>query len=193
MTSLRPPRQLKTARTMLRPVTRDDAMAIFNGYASSPTATRYMVWPRSSAPDPGSVAERSEQGWATGSAFPWAVILQATGEFLGVIELRVNPPKADLGYIFCEFCEPFWGKGFASEVVKCVVDWTLAQPGIFRVWATCHPDNAASIRVLNKAGLTFEARLENWEARPQLGLPAGPSLVYAKLKPVVGRVDLPRC
>jgi [ribosomal protein S5]-alanine N-acetyltransferase len=86
---------------MLRPVTRDDAAAIFNGYASSPTATKFMVWPRSTAPDPAGVAERSEQGWATGSAYPWAVILQSTGEFLGVIELRLNPPKADLGYIFC--------------------------------------------------------------------------------------------
>jgi RimJ/RimL family protein N-acetyltransferase len=183
MTSLRPPQHLETARTLLRPVTRDDAAAIFNGYASSHAATRYMVWPRAKAPDPASVAERSEQGWASGNAFPWAVILHATGEFLGVIELRINPPKADLGYIFCE---PFWGRGFASEVVKCVVDWAFGQPEIFRVWATCHPGNAASIRVLNKAGLRFEARLENWEARPQLGLQAGPSMVYAKVKPVGG-------
>jgi RimJ/RimL family protein N-acetyltransferase len=175
---------LRTARTKLRPVTQDDAAAIFNGYASSPAATRYMVWPRSMAPDPASVAMRSEEGWATGTSFPWAVTLQSTGEFLGVIELRLNPPKADLGYIFCE---PFWGKGFATEVVTCVVDWAFGQPEIFRVWATCHPDNAASIRVLNKAGLTFEARLENWEARPQLGLPAGPSMVYAKIKPIVAR------
>jgi RimJ/RimL family protein N-acetyltransferase len=114
--------------------------------------------------------------------------LQPTEEFLGVIELRLNPPKADLGYIFCE---PFWGRGFASEVVKCVVDWAFSQPEIFRVWATCHPDNAASIRVLNKAGLSLEARLENWEPRPQLGLLAGPSLVYARIKPTVDSKDLP--
>ena len=189
MNAPQPPQHLKTARTMLRPVTRDDAAAIFSGYASSPAATRYMVWPRSTAPDPAGVAERGEQGWATGSAFPWAVILQSTGEFLGVIELRINPPKADFGYIFCE---PFWGQGFASEVVKCVVDWAFAQPEIFRVWATCHPDNAPSVRVLTKAGLSLEARLENWEARPQLGLLAGPSMVYARIKPVVGRLDLPR-
>ena len=75
---------------------RDDAAAIFNGYASSLAATKYMVWPRATAPDPASAAARSQQGWASGNAFPWAVILQATGEFLGVIELRINPPNADL-------------------------------------------------------------------------------------------------
>ena len=73
-----------------------------------------------------------------------------------------------------------------AKLSKCVADWAFGQPEIFRVWATCHPDNAASIRVLNKAGLRFEARLENWEARPQPGLPAGPSMVYAKVEPVVG-------
>jgi len=69
-------------------------------------------------------------------------------------------------------------------VVRCVVDWAYAQPEIFRVWATCHPDNLASIRVLEKAGLLQEGRLENWEARPQLGLLAGPSLVFAKIRPL---------
>jgi [ribosomal protein S5]-alanine N-acetyltransferase len=31
--------------------------------------------------------------------------------------------------------------------------------GAHRVEATCHPENAASARVLEKAGLTFEGRL----------------------------------
>ncbi len=105
---------------------------------------------------------------------------KTTGAFLGAVELWVNPPKADFGYIFCE---RFWGQGFATEAVKPVVDWALAQPEIFRVWATCHPDNAGSANVLRKAGLTFEARLENWEARPQLGELAGASLAFAKTKP----------
>src|SRR5207244_3368349 len=156
--------------TFLRPVTSDDAENIFNGYASSHNATRYMVWPRLTSLADGGLATRSAASWQNGTAYPWAVIQQSTDQFLGVIELRINPPKADFGYIFCE---EFWGRGFATEVVQCVVDWTLTQPEIFRVWATCDPDNTASARVLAKAGLKLEARLENWEARPQRGLPAG--------------------
>jgi RimJ/RimL family protein N-acetyltransferase len=64
-----------------------------------------------------------------------------------------------------------------------VVAWAIAQPAIFRVWATCHPDNAASASVLRKAGLSHEARLVNWEARSQLGEVAGPSDCYALIKP----------
>jgi len=50
---------------------------------------------------------------------------------------------------------------------------------VHRVWATCHPDNGASIRVLEKAGLCFESKLRNWETRPNLGEAAGDSLVYS--------------
>lgn len=157
-------------------MTSDDAENIFNGYANSLAATRYMVWPRQTSLADGGLATRSASCWQNGPAYPWAVIQRSTDQFLGVIELRINP-KADFGYIFCE---EFWGAGFATEVVQCVVDWTLAQPEIFRVWATCSPDNTASARVLAKVGLKLEARLENWEARPQLGLLAGPSLVYGK-------------
>ena len=92
---------------------------------------------------------------------------------------RAAPPKADFGYVLGE---PSWGRGFATEAAKAVADWTVGQPSIFRLWATCHPDNLASARVLTKAGLVREATLMNWEARPQLGEAAGPSLMFARLK-----------
>jgi ribosomal-protein-alanine N-acetyltransferase len=129
-------------------------------------------------------AERCVHCWEDGSAYPWAVMQRTTGEFLGCVELRVRPPQADFGYIFCE---PFWGRGFASEAVQPIVDWAFEQPTIYRVWATCCPENIGSARVLSKTGLKPEATLENWEARPQLGKAAGPSLMYAKIKPVTPR------
>ena len=70
-----------------------------------------------------------------------------------------------------------------SEAASAVVSWAMAQPEIYRVWATCHPDNIASARVLEKAGLTFEGRLSRWEARPNLGEEAGDCLVYSATRP----------
>ena len=165
---------------LLRPIMRADALSIF-GYASSEAATRFMNFPRHTSLDESArFSERCVRCWEDGSAYPWAVVLRATGAFLGSIELRVNPPRADFGYVFSE---PFWGNGYATEAAKTVVDWALGQPELFRVWATCCPDNVGSARVLSKAGLMLEARLDNWEARPQRGERAGPSLMYAKTKP----------
>ena len=126
-----------------------------------------------------SFAARCERCWRDGSAYPWAVIARHSDDFLGVVELRMHPPKADFGYVFCP---QYWGQGFASEAVKAIVDWAFSQSEIYRVWATCHPENIASVRVLQKAGLQFETRLENREPRPQLGETAGPSLVYVRTK-----------
>jgi RimJ/RimL family protein N-acetyltransferase len=78
-----------------------------------------------------------------------------------------------------------------SEAASAVVTWAITQPTIHRVWAACAPDNIASARVLEKAGLRREGRLACWEARPNLGLPAGDSLVYALTRPVHGKSAAP--
>lgn len=178
---MRPPDEILTERLRLRPVRRTDAEAIFRTYAGLPAPTRFMTFEtHRDVTDSLAFAQRCEDGWTSGAAFPWAVTDQASGTLMGVIELRLAPPKADFGYIFGD---AFWGRGFAGEAARAVVDWTIDQPGIFRVWATCHPDNAGSAGVLRKAGLGLEARLANWETRPQLGEIAGPSDCYARIRP----------
>ena len=177
---MRPPEVFEGSRVMLRPLGRADADAIFHGYASLEAPTRHMNFKRHDSIDQSlQFADRCQNCWLDGSAFPWAIVQRQTGQFLGCIEVRPDPPKADIGYILCE---QFWGHGFATEAARIVVDWIFNQPSIFRVWATCSPDNISSARVLEKSGLVFEARLEAWEARPQLMEPAGPSLVYSKIK-----------
>jgi RimJ/RimL family protein N-acetyltransferase len=178
--SLRAPETLTTARLALRPIVVADAAAIF-AYASDPDATRFMNWPCHRAlAESDAYARRCVKCWQDGSAFPWAIVRRETGDFVGAIELRLRPPKADFGYILRR---AVWRQGFAGEAASAVVAWAMAQPAIYRVWATCHPDNIASARVLEKAGLRAEGRLARWEPRPNLGEAAGDSLVYAVTRP----------
>lgn len=46
----------------------------------------------------------------------------------------------------------YWGKGYATEAVIAAVDWARKQPGVRQIEAETDPDNAASQRVLEKAG-----------------------------------------
>jgi len=178
---MRAPEEFHTDRLHLRPVMRTDATEIFRTYAGEAAPTRFMPFERHrDIAESMAFAGRCEDCWTSGSAFPWAIADKVSGKLIGVIELRLTPPKADFGYILGE---PFWGQGFASEAASVVVAWAIAQPEIYRVWATCHPDNAASAAVLRKAGLRYEATLANWETRPQLGDIAGPSDCYALTKP----------
>jgi len=92
-------------------------------------------------------ARRCVACWHDGSAYPWAIVVRNTAKFVGTIEMQLQPPKASFGYILCKTS---WGQGYATEASTEVVSWAIRQPGIFRVWTTCHPDNAGSARVLEK-------------------------------------------
>lgn len=103
-----PPRSFETQRTLLRPIERDDAEAIFLGYSGSPTATRFINFRRhQSRAEAAQFAERCVRCWKDQSAYPWAVISKGANEFMGVVELSVDPPQADFGYIFGD---RFWAK-----------------------------------------------------------------------------------
>jgi [ribosomal protein S5]-alanine N-acetyltransferase len=177
MDMLRAPQTLETARLSLRPIAISDASDIFYGYASDVDATRFMTFSRHRSLDEAhEYARRCVACWQDGNAFPWAIFARDVAKFAGVIELRLRPPKADFGY---SICKVLWGRGYATEAATAVVSWAIGQPGIFRVWATCHPDNVKSANVLSKSGLRLEGRLANWEPRPNIGVLAGDSLVYA--------------
>lgn len=121
---MRAPEEFQTDRLRLRPVERADATAIFRTYAGEIAPTRFMPFPRHrDVDDSAAFARRCEDCWAMGAAFPWAIIERASGRFMGVIELRLSPPKADFGYILGE---PFWGQGFATEAASTVVAWAIA-------------------------------------------------------------------
>jgi ribosomal-protein-alanine N-acetyltransferase len=176
----RPPENLETDRLWLRPIQLSDAESILTGWAGESNATLYMNFRRHERlSETEAFAARCVDCWKPGAAYPWAIVAKATGALLGSVELRVSPPKADFGYIFSEWA---WGQGFGTEAASAVVSWAITQPSIFRVWATCHPANIASARVLEKSGLAYEATLANWEARPQRGEAAGSSAVYAIIK-----------
>ena len=81
---------------------------------------------------------------------PWNITLK-TGDVVG--DLGFKGLSADgaveIGY---GFLPEFWGKGYATEAVKAAVRWAAAQPEVKRIEAETVPDNAASQRVLEKAG-----------------------------------------
>ncbi|HMK37743.1 MAG TPA: GNAT family protein, partial [Bacteroidota bacterium] len=60
----------------------------------------------------------------------------------------------------------------ATEAVGAVCSWADSEPDIFRVWAVCAVDNPASVRVLEKAGMTREGILRRWAVFPNIdGVP----------------------
>lgn len=53
--------------------------------------------------------------------------------------------------------EPFWGKNYASEATKALIDYLFSTLGVKRIVAMCRDNNLASRRVIEKSGFTYQA------------------------------------
>jgi RimJ/RimL family protein N-acetyltransferase len=140
-----PDRTWETPRLLAQPAALADARVVFEEYASDPSVAKYMTWKtHRSVEETIEFLRRCERVWADGSAFPWSLSRKEDGAFVGFIEIRVGTNAVDLGYALSR---RWWRQGLMSEAVGSVVGWALAQPTIYRVWATCDVENVASSRL----------------------------------------------
>lgn len=65
---------------------------------------------------------------------------------------------AEMGYYIGE---PYWGKGIMTSAVKQTCQYIFEHTDIIRIFAEPFSKNAASCRVLEKAGFQFEGLLRN--------------------------------
>jgi ribosomal-protein-alanine N-acetyltransferase len=68
----------------------------------------------------------------------------------------VRRRSAEIGYWLGK---DFWGRGIATEAVRAVTGHALARFDLVRLYAGVFEGNQASMRVLENAGYTREARL----------------------------------
>jgi RimJ/RimL family protein N-acetyltransferase len=86
----------------------------------------------------------------------WAAIEKSTGDFLGWFHFRPPPgaaeDHAELGY---RLRRSAWGRGYATEGSRALIRRGFTEFGVQVVTAEADPANAASRRVMEKAGLTL--------------------------------------
>ena len=88
--------------------------------------------------------------------FAIAVDDVAIGAIGFVGQRDVERVSAEIGYWVGE---PFWGRGIATEALVAVTKYAIETQGFTRIFALPFARNAASCRVLEKAGYVLEGRL----------------------------------
>ncbi|MEX1221745.1 MAG: GNAT family N-acetyltransferase [Idiomarina sp.] len=98
----------------------------------------------------------ADKGWGL-----WQVNTRSDDAFIGFILVRPmyffsderDDSTIELGW---RFKENTWGQGYASEAARHVASVLAAQDkSIKRFSAIAHPDNAGSINIMKKLGMTF--------------------------------------
>jgi ribosomal-protein-alanine N-acetyltransferase len=89
-------------------------------------------------------------------AFAIVVDGAAVGGVGFVQQQDVERVTAEVGYWLGE---DYWGRGIATDAVTAIARHAIDQHHFTRLYGITFAHNAASARVLEKAGFTFEARL----------------------------------
>jgi RimJ/RimL family protein N-acetyltransferase len=150
---------LETNRLVLREFEAGDWEAVHE-YASDPQVVRYVEWGPNSEEDTRAFLQYAltppEQPRRQCSL---AIVLKAEGRLIGGCSIAVSNPEQREGWIGYIFNRDFWGQGYATETARALVAFGFEQLGLHRILATCDPENVASARVLEKAGMRREGHL----------------------------------
>ena len=164
------PISIETSRLRLRELTVDDAEFVCRlvnepsfltnigdrGVRTPEDARRYILdgpWTRQRKP-----------GYAQ-----FLIELKETGTPIGVCGLlyRETLDLSDVGFALVP---EHWGKGHATEAASAVMAYGRSTLGIERIVGLTSADNLASIKVLEKLGLSFERTVKMSEDDPGTAL-----------------------
>ena len=116
-------------------------------------------------------AERMIEAALSGPAhhrYTWGIVVKAVEELAGLIMIKVIPAHfcGEIGYWIGK---DYWNCGYATEAVGAMLAYGFGPLGLNRIFGRSFPDNPASSRVMEKAGMVYEGRLrqELWHELQQ--------------------------
>ena len=152
--------ELRTERLTLREFRLDDDIAVHR-YGSDEDVTRYTTWGPNSLADTATYLSEvaHEAAREPRTSFTLAVAT-FDDELIGAVNLTIidRQSTGELGYVLAR---DQWGHGYATEVARRLILFGFDELELLRITATCHPDNFASARVLEKAGMHFEKTIRD--------------------------------
>jgi [ribosomal protein S5]-alanine N-acetyltransferase len=146
---------LKTDRTFMRPFLDEDLIDLC-AILGDPLVMRHTATGEPKTPSLTASYLYSQQDHQEIYGFSlWAVFRRSDGRLIGqcgLARLRTTG-ETTLGYTLAQDC---WGNGYATETTIAWVNHGFGRLKLDRIVAAVKPDNLASLRVLDKLGMSFE-------------------------------------
>jgi ribosomal-protein-alanine N-acetyltransferase len=164
--------ELVTSRLILRDFAASDLHAV-HLLRSAPQVARFMDF----APE---TVEQAEE-WLQEvifhnrkqprEAYNLAIVHATEGQVIGWIGIGASSRyRGELGFGYM-LAPAYWNQGYATEAVRCIVDFGFGSLQAPRISAWCYTENHASARVLEKAGLRLERKFEDIEPKSGVSKP----------------------
>jgi ribosomal-protein-alanine N-acetyltransferase len=160
VTLMQPP-EIGTERLNLRGFAQNDIDRLAE-ILGDPVVMKYMPgdepWPRE-------WAERELRNliehWDRHSYGRWAVVDREDERMIGWCGLAFLPElnETEVAYLLDK---DYWNRGYATEAARISLGYGFEEVGLDRIIALAFPENAASIRVMEKIGMSYEKMTHVW-------------------------------
>ena len=150
---------LETERLLLRKMERRDSGDMFE-YARDPAVTKFLTWnPHNDESFTRRYLTYIAGRYRAGEFYDWALILKSENKMIGTCGFTRIESETHTGEIGYVLNRAYWGRGIATEAVQRVVAFGFDTLGLSRLESRFIDGNAASRRVMEKVGMTFEGFL----------------------------------
>ncbi|MBQ1257155.1 MAG: GNAT family N-acetyltransferase [Clostridia bacterium] len=150
---------LETERLVLRKVRMDDANDMY-AYSCDPLVAKHVLWDaHRSVNDTKAYLRYMIRKYRMGDPSSWGIEEKATGKIIGTIGYmwyQADNNACEVGY---SLARAKWNKGYMTEALKAVIDYTFNDLGFHRIEAQHETDNEPSGRVMEKCGMKKEGTL----------------------------------
>ena len=154
------PVEIRTKGLLLREMTPRDA-SLLREVTSDAEVVRYLSYGPTSA---GEVQALIDYARASAQALPrldyvLAIEDRDTGRLIGSCGLHGERGAPGEREVYFVLRRDVWGRGIAGEAVAALIEFGFRDVGLTRIVGVAHPDNVASIRVMARAGMTFDGEV----------------------------------
>lgn len=150
---------LETERLLLRPFRQEDAQNVLDTWESDPDVAKYMFWTSHNDIEKTKewlafeIGQIDKPDW-----YRFAAERTDTHELIGTV-LIYYEKEADSWEIGYNFGKRYWGQGYATEAMRCVLEFAQTKLGVAAAVGRYAKDNPASGRVMEKLGFQYEKEI----------------------------------
>ena len=152
--------QFRTERLEIKPITQDDRERVLDLLTSHTVGETYMLPVYQNREEAEPLFRRLVTLSSDDSRYVAGVYLD--GQFIGMMnDPEIKNKQIEVGYAYLP---DYYNNGYATEAFKGAIDYLLAQ-GFETVIAGAFRENAASLRVMEKCGMTKQSYTDEIQYR----------------------------
>lgn len=149
--------EIRTNRLLLVPLG-PQYLVSAHQYSSDIENTKYMVYlPDTDISETESFLNRVHDEWQKPAPMVYEFAILLEQEHIGAVGIDINEDntEGELGWIINK---NHWGKGYAVEAARELLDFVVRERNIRKFIAHCDSENIGSYRVMEKLGMKLVSR-----------------------------------